>query len=181
MAELIYRSGIKSGVIEFKSLVTITRPANATQYSINDLINANEATGLISIEFGSEYAGNVIEIKNVEIISSYGDAGTKLQAGVYLFNSVNILGAEDAVQKDDNAEFAPTVVEVLAKHEASFENVSTSAQIGTGVYSIIASEKAVDAKLDSTGKIYAAIIANNTYTPKSGETLTLILKGSIAG
>ncbi len=179
MAEIVYRSATRSGVVAFKTLVTITRPANTTAYAVSDLINANGAAGLISIEFGSEYANNVIEVNNVEIISSYGDAATKLEAGVFLFNNVSVLGAADAVQKDDNAAFAPTDAQVLAKHEASFEDVSTSAQIGTGAYSIIASEKAVDAKLDSTGKIYAAIIANNAYTPASGETLTLILKGYI--
>ena len=181
MSEIVYRSGIKSGVIAFKAVKSITRPANVTQYAVSDLINANAATTLIEFDFGVEYSNQVIEINNISIMSSNGSAVPKLTAGVYLFNTSTILGAGDASQKDDNAAFAPTSTEVLAKKEASFEDVSNSAQIGTGVYEIIASEKCIEVKINSSGKIYAAIVANNTYTPASGEVLSLMLKGYILG
>jgi hypothetical protein len=181
LAEIVYRSGVKSGVIAFKAKSSITRPANTTQYAIGDLINANGATTLITFDFGTEYANQVIEINKFTIISDNVSATTKLSAGVYFFNASTINGAGDISQKDDNTAFAPTVAQVDSKLEGMFEDLLTSFLIGTTSYGLMVTEKQETIKLDASGKIYIAVTANNTYTPASGEILRLVFKGYILG
>lgn len=181
MPDIVYRSKNKSGVIAFKAAKSITRPANTTTYAVGDLINANAATGLIEFDFGSENANAIIELNSLSIISSNGAATLKLSAGVYLFNNVTVKGAGDATQKDDNAAFIVTNAETVAKGEAMFEDVSSICNIGTATYAVTTTERAIVAKLDSNGKIFAAAVANNAYVPASEEVLTLVLKGYIHG
>jgi hypothetical protein len=73
------------------------------------------------------------------------------------------------------------MAQLSAKIEGMFEDLSNTAAIGTTTYAITNNEKAVIAKLNSDGKIYVAMVANNAYTPANGEILRLTLKGYILG
>lgn len=181
MPDLIYRSGVKAGLIAFKAMKSITRPADVTAYTIGDLINAAGATGLIAIDFGTEMKNQVIEINFAAIMSSNGTVVTKLDAGLYFFNNVTVKGVADAVQKDDNAPFIPTSAEVIAKKEAPIESLSIVGQIGTTNYTVFTSERILTIKLDENGKTYVAIVANNAYVPANAEVLTVVLKGYMLG
>jgi len=181
LADVIYRSGVKAGVIAFKALKSITRPADTTAYTISDLINGASATGLIEIDFGTAMANQVVELNFIALMSSNGTVATKLDAGIYFFNSATVLSAGSATQKDDNSPFVPTNAELISKKEAPLYSLPNTAQIGTTNYTIYDSEKCATIKLDSNGKIYVAIVANNAYVPASAEVLTIILKGYVMG
>lgn len=177
MSDLIYRSGVKAGLVAFKAVKSIVRPADNTAYTIGDLINATGATGLIEVDFGIEMKSHVIDINFAAIISSNGTVATKLDAGLYFFNNVTVKGAANVVQKDDNAPFIPTFAETIAKKEGPIETLSGMGQIGTTNYTVYAGEKTLTIKLDDNGKTFIAAVANNAYVPELSEKLTFIIKG----
>jgi hypothetical protein len=181
LAELIYRSATKSGVIGFKAVNSITRPANTTQYAIGDLINHANATTLIEFDFGTENANSVLEINSITLMSDYAVAAIKLDPAVWFFNASTILSAGAVSQVTDNAAFAPSFAQIASKSEGFSGSLATSGILGTTAYTQSDSEKSIIVKLDSSGKIWAAITANNTYTPASGEVLRLTLKGYVLG
>lgn len=181
MADLVYISAFKSGVTKFKFSKSITRPANTTQYAVSDLVNASSATTLIEIDFGTNNANRIIEIDKVQLTSDNGTASTKLSAGIHFFNTSTILSGGAVSQVDDNAAFAPSNAQVLLKMEGTFDTLDGASQIGTTNYCIYSSEKCEGIKLDANGKTWVAIVANNTYTPASGEIITVVGKGYILG
>ena len=181
MAELTYRSGLKSGVVAFKAVNSITRPGNTTAYTVGDLINDTSATTLLQFDFGTENANAVIEINTTTLISDNGSATTKLDAAVWFFNTSTILSGGAVSQVTDNSPFIPSMAQVSSKIEGVAESLGTTGSIGTTCYSISNSEKQVICKLDSNGKIWVALTANNAYPPANGEVLRLTLKGYILG
>ena len=181
MGELIYRSGLKSGVIAFKAVQTLTRPANTTQYTIGDLINGDSATKLVEFDFGVDNANAVIEINTLTLISDNGAASVKLDPALWFFNTSTILSAGAVSQVNDNSPFIPSIAQIGSKIEGMAETLGDVGLIGTTAYAASNSERQIIIKLDSNGKTWVAITANNTYTPASAEALRLTFKGYILG
>jgi predicted ribonuclease toxin of YeeF-YezG toxin-antitoxin module len=180
MAEIIYRSGLKSGVIGFKAVNSIVRPANTTAYAVGDLINDTAATTLLQFDFGTENANATLEINHVTLMSDYISAATKLDAALWFFNASTINSAGAVSQVTDNAAFNPSWAQIIAKMEGMVESMADVGTLGTSAYTI-ADESTTIVKLDSNGKIWVAITANNAYTPASGENMRLTIKGYILG
>jgi hypothetical protein len=106
------------------------------------------------------------------LTSSNGSATTKLSAQVHLWTR-NDIQASCA----DNAALAPTYAVVTASRVAMLDDLSNTVSMGGGAYSAVQSELSRIASLDAAAKLYPSIVANNAYTPASGEKITLKIKG----
>ena len=120
--------------------------------------------------FGVE--GQEIEFRAAILTSSYGAAATKLAAQIALYKTT----AMQANQADGQS-FAPAFATVGANKTGRFDDVSVSVGLGTNCYEIMQSDVGRFAKLGVGGKLYAAVLANNIYTPVSGEIIIGTFKG----
>lgn len=168
---------VPTNVTEFEVSVEITRPANTTAYSVGQLINGNGASTLPTLDLGA-YLGisakRNIQISRASILSSNGAASTKLSAIVALFN-VNNPAVGGTLADQQTASF--TYAAAKAAKQATLESLSTAVGYGTACYEIMQTELMRTSDTDASCKLYAAIIANNAYTPASGETLLLTVRG----
>lgn len=154
----------------------ITRANNTTAYSSQQIINGDSLTSLIALDFSSVAAGGAeLQCSSVIVLSDNGSATTKLSAVIEFFNSSTISGST----LTDGQAFNPSYAERKAKRIFSFEDISTIAAAGTGSYVIAQTECVRKLTLPSTPIIYAALIANNAYTPKATEKLTIVIRGYI--
>jgi hypothetical protein len=157
----------------FDISVEITRPANTTAYAIGDIINANAATTLPALDFSTvATASQQIQITGAILTSNNGGASTKLVAQVHLWTRNDI--QDDCT---DNLALAPDYAICTASRVSMLDDLSNVVSMGSGAYSAMQTEVSRIATLDATAKLYASIIANNAYTPASGEKFTLKLKG----
>jgi len=172
----------------FEASVEITRPANVSQYDVNDIINGNGLSVFQDIDLSeNEYAiqklaegndDNVhIEINEVEVYSSNGSAVIKLAPIIQIYNSNAITGST----LTDNTAYDPTYAQLSTKLEQSInaDEFNQSIDFGSNVYKLSANELARRCKLDANNKLYLGIIAGNTYTPSSGEIIKVVVKGRV--
>lgn len=167
---------VPSKVTEFEVSVEITRPANTTAYTVGQIINSNAATTLPALDL-SALIGAVarnVQLNRISITSSNGAAATKLSAIAAIFKVNNpAVGGTLADAQTASATYAT----VKANLQTVFEAISTSLGFGTASYNIFQGEVQRLATTDATGKLYLMLIANNAYTPASGETLYVTVKG----
>lgn len=165
--------------IPFMFTVEITRPADTTQYAINDLINAASATTLVPVDMTSAYANRVVKLRTMRVMSSNGAAGTKLQLFVHFFNSSTVDNGGSSVV-NDNAAWSATYAALSGAFMCAVEAFGTTLDIST-VVDLLSSASGLDRffQLDSNGKAWFAPVALNTYTPASGEKLLFIIEGEI--
>lgn len=172
MAVNFIGGSVTTEIDEFEVSVEITRPANTTAYTINDIVNGS-SDYLPTLDFGITNAGRKIQINSATLLSNNGGASTKLNAVVHLFNASTLTGQSHV----DNTAFNPTYAELKAKGATFLDGVYNTINYGSNAYQVFQTEVQRNATLDATGKLYPAIIATNTYTPASGEKITLTLKG----
>lgn len=173
VAKVDATGSLQTKVKTFEVSVEITRPANTTAYAIGDIINTGANTTLPTLDFSSVASGGQsIEITGVILTSSYGGASTKLSAQVHLWNINN-----PQADCTDNLALAPTYAICKTNRVAMLDDLSNSVSMGTNAYSTMQTEIARIATLDANARLYPSVIANNAYTPASGETITLKLKG----
>lgn len=159
----------------FTVATEITRVATTATYAIGQLIlRSTSSTVLPTWDFSALAApGTKIQVSSITVLSSNGTAATKLSATAHICNTSSVTGSTLA----DGTTFSPTYAAIKAVREASFEDISTTQQIGTSSYLVMQPEVQRFATLDSTGKVYCALVANNAYVPASAETLNVSIKG----
>jgi hypothetical protein len=160
---------------EFEISCEIVRAANATPYAINQIVNGNGASTLSLLDFTTLGVVNsrAIQINSVTLLSSYGGAATRILPIIHLYNAATLTGQT----LTDQTVYNPTYAEEKAKRCASFESVLQPIQHGSGSYSMIQAEILRNCTLNSSGQIYCAIVTGAAYTPASGESITVIIKG----
>ena len=164
----------------FDIACTITRATIATPYAIGQIINSNGATTLPELDF-STFEGSAnrkIEITQISLLSSNGNiiSTAALQPIVHIFDATSLSGQA----LTDATVFAPSYNQIDAHLQTIFKSELDTANaifFGTNCYSINTSEMSKIVTLDANGKIYLALIAGNTYTPSSGETIKVNVRG----
>lgn len=171
----------------FEESISITRPANTTQYAVNDVINGNGETEFAEVDLSTNVY--VVEkakcgvtsqkcvIEEIELFSSNGAAVIKLAPIIQIYNAATISGST----LTDNTAYDPTYAQVIAKliNTVNSDEFNQSIDFGTNVYKLAANEINRKITLPSTNIFYVGIFAGNTYTPASTEQLKLIVKGKI--
>lgn len=143
----------------------ITRPANTTQYAVNDaLADGTPTAGGFTFTSAARVSGGSGIITDAIIVTD-ADAATLLQGEIMLFNqSVTAIA--------DNAAFAITDAEaktLIGKIPFTLEDIGNS-----GWYH--AQNLNIGFTCVGTANLRFLVRVKNTYTPVSGEVLTFILK-----
>lgn len=160
----------------FEAYVTITRPSNTTAYSAGQVLST--ATSALSafptFALGIGNSQRYI-VTNISLFSSYGAAGTKGQFSVELFNAPSPSGGGF----NDAAAFAVTAAAQASSGNAIFGTLGATATsgLGTAAYGYALQGLNVQGATSSSGNTYLAITVLNTYTPASGETITVKVAG----
>lgn len=159
---------------------TITRPSNTTQYSANAIVNNSVAsTVLPKSSFGSGNADKNILVQRLRLTSNQAPATSIIQPLLRFFPA----GAfSTQTVKDGDVCSAITAAESItsqgkllySEFGASYSWLNT----GSG-YEYVLEGLNMILKLDSNGDLYHMLLATNTYTPKSGEIITIDLQGMV--
>ncbi len=162
----------------FRTQGSFTRAANTTVYTPGQLV-AGSAGGLIVLDFSPAIGARsaALQLHDCVITSSNGAAATTLWAAVQLFNNPTIAGQSLA----DQAAWAPSASELATKWVATFESVVTKLPSGTSAYQVAQLGAVHEVLTDSSGHLYAAIVATNAMTPGSAESLFLSVQGAVLG
>lgn len=149
--------------------VSITRPANTTAYAAGDVIS-DGSNSRLAFDDCDERAGQGGVIQSAALISSANQA-TKLDGELWLF------GADITDLDADNAAFTPTddqlkyLLGVIDFATASFRVGDATAGAGGNSACVVA-----NIGIAFPGrKLYGVLLAQNAYTPVSGEVFTVNL------
>lgn len=145
----------------------ITRPANTTQYAVNDaLSNSTTAptTGGFSFTGIARKSGGSVLITDL-LVTSSNDAATPLQGEVFIFDQA-------VTNINDNAVFAVSDAQIktcVARVGFALEDVGDNGQYHAQNLNILAT-------CVGSADLRFLIRVKNTYTPASGEVITVIIK-----
>lgn len=185
MNEAFASSKVSTTVKSFDKYTIITRAANTTAYASGQLISgisAIDSAGTITGYNGSNLipinltpdgasASQRIQITQLSILSNQNSATSILIPIVQLFD--NALSSLTDAQS-----FTPSFDTINSHRQAFIQSeFNSTVNSGTNAYYIMSGDYTKLANLDANGKIYAAIIANNAYTPKSGEQIKIRIRG----
>jgi|GEM_PF-5976200 len=183
--ESLASSKVFTTVKSFDQYTIITRAANTTAYAAGQLISGTSAinsagaiTGyngstLIPIDLTPDgaVAGQRIQITQFSILSDQNPSTSTLIPIVQLFNN-ELSGLTDGQTFIPVFSLLSSYRQVLLQSE-----FSTTVNSGTNAYYVMSADYTRLANLDSNGKLYAGLIANGAYTPKSGEQIKLRIRG----
>jgi len=175
-ADISVTNTLPTKVVAFEKYIEITRAANTTAYAQGQIVNGNGLTTLSALDLSAvAVAGQVIQITSVSFYSSNGGATTKLDP-IVLFFKVNNPAASGVA---DGTAFTPTYTELTTNMAASVNPDEWGSLVvyGTNAYKFMLTEISRIATLDANGKLYVGIVANNAYTPTSGEKFGYTFKG----
>ncbi len=148
--------------------VSFTRPANTTAYAVGDAVsNSTSAPTVLEFENIAQEQSKTIIVQEAIITSS--QKGSPLpQFNLWLFNA-----SPTAI--NDNAAFSLSdtennTVQAVIPLTSQFSATLNSRVEATNLQRIVRTGS-------STNSIYALLEVTNVYTPASGETLTITLKG----
>lgn len=160
---------------EFEISGEITRSANTTPYTINQIIGGTGETTMTLLDFTTLGSVNnrKLQINNISLYSSYGSATVKLNPIIHVCNTSTLSGQTQT----DTTTFNPSYAETIAKDVLIFDNLSTIINHGSGYYKLFQAEIIRNCTLNSSGQLYFCIISNGSYTPASGELISVVLKG----
>lgn len=148
---------------------TVTRPANATPYSANQVITATGGGALV-IPNVVRVPGKGALLLSVQLIDAV-FAATPLQPVIWLFNS-------PPTSLVDGATLALTLADAVAKIGViplyqTYPDNSTASPSGIRTFQASTSPLVIFPPAGTT--IYAYIVTGAAYTPISAETFTLVL------
>jgi hypothetical protein len=156
---------------------TITRADNATQYTINDIVNGDAATVLIPINFGG-VAGQTANIRALKFTSTQAPATSILQPALQIFNTPTLEGV--TLLTDNTALSGMTAAQSKARmmklESTDFGTAYSWLNTGTGYeYEVKGLDEYVT--LDVNGYAHMLILAKNAYTPKELEVIEVQFAG----
>lgn len=144
---------------------TKTRPANTTAYAIGDVINESASAGTIWTfpGVGSASGGSLL-LTNAKLILGSA-AATALQAELFLFSTTVSTDNDNAADTITDAEMKTCIGSVL------FNSGSNST-----AQTVYVEKPGLQFKLDDgDNDLYGVLIAQNAYTPESGEVFDIAL------
>jgi hypothetical protein len=166
-----------TGLRPFSARVVISRPANATAYAVGALVN-NAVNGGVLPTLVTGLPGNTrVNIQNITITSNQSGAlVNKALWAVYFFGT----GAPLGVNLADGQPFTPTAAAVAAPENDLYGAVPSTAllpSLSTNAYSYRVGNDSGQARVDSSGNLYLALLLLNAYTPANGEQITVTISG----
>jgi hypothetical protein len=185
MNEVFGAKNITTTVKSFDQYTIITRAANTTQYAAGQLISGISASNLhgdisgyngstlIPIDLTSDGAtgSQRIQITQCSILSDQNPSTSILIPIVQFFNNA-LSGLADFQA------FAPTFATLNSYRQAILQSEFTNTvNSGSNAYYIMAADFTRLVNVDSNGIIWVAPVANNAYTPKSGEQIKIRIRG----
>jgi len=158
----------------FTVSASITRAANTTAYSSGCIILGNGATTLPTLDLSSIIGANQrrIAITTAYLISSNG-SNTPWQGFIDFFN-VNNPSTNTGLS--DGATFNPLASTLVSNFSDKIDSMSNVWTYGTIANITYQQDMIRKVMTDTAGKTYFALVNNGSYTPASGEVLTLIVK-----
>jgi len=161
----------RSGAVCFKATANFTRPANTTQYALNDAITSGSTTPLSAdlASFGA-VAGQYFAITNVRVVSNVKPTSVQLNANVWIFMATFTDTADNAELSidDTTAQTGGIVIPCTNGYQTALNHrcVSDSGQwIG---------------KLATASTIiYFTLQDAGGYTPQSGERFDVVIEGML--
>lgn len=143
----------------------ITRPSNATQYAVDDaLADTTPTTGGFTFTGAARSNGGSGIITDM-IITSDADAATKLQGEIFIFDRAVTAIADNAAFAVSDAEIKTCVGKVPFTLEDSGNN---------GFYH--AQNLNIGFTCNGSANLRFLVRVKNTYTPVSGEVITVVAK-----
>lgn len=146
----------------------VTRPADTTAYAANDALSdstASPTSGGFTLSNICRKSGGSVLITDV-IVTSDNDPGTPLQGEVFLFNT-------SVTNINDNSAFAVSDAEIktcVGRVGFALEDVGNNDFFHAQNLNILATAS-------GSADLRFLIRVKNAYTPASGETITVIVKG----
>lgn len=161
--------------IPFEATLEITRPANTTQYTIQDIFNAAGATTLPYFDLSAFGANRKVIINYMTIMSDYAAAATKATCDCKLYSINNPIA-----DCTDNVAFNPTYDAQKNRMAGIIAGDADQPGVGSGAYMVgrWRNEQQI-VHTDANGHLYCAVIATNAYTPASGEKLFVRITGFV--
>lgn len=154
---------------------TFTRPADTTQYAVNDLVaNSTTAGSVVPMYWVMPFGnGKGFKIQEWHIYKSDGADVTGADFDLYLWHTTPVSTA------GDNAAFV--TANVMAANTAGFLGILPGGQMLGGnddagqTYSLNASNTVYHARHDGFVKLFGLLVAQGTYTPASEEVFEVHL------
>lgn len=183
-------STFKTTVKTFEAYTTIIRATNTTAYATGQLICGTQASNMagavsgydgstlipIELSYFGAVAGQTVQITEARVISNQNPATSILVPKLQLFK-YPLSGLSDAMA------FAPTFANIGNYFQSNITELYTTENFSTNGYHVLADglSKLATVRIDESNpdqaRLYAALIAQNAYTPKSGEALIIKIKG----
>lgn len=158
--------GISVGGFAANPSASFTRPADTTQYAVNDLVANNTTAGSVSVPSvaGVRTAAGSALIRRVKLHKS----GTSLTSANF---RIHFFKTAPTVANGDNGVFSPNnVANYCGAMDVTMTQALSDGAVGFGVPTI-GSEIII--KLASGTSFFMLIEALNTYTPVSAEVFTI--------
>ena len=155
--------------------VSFSRPADTTQYAAGDAVSdSTSSPTVLSFENITDKAQGAILIQEVLVTSSANES-TLPKFNLWLFDA-------EPTAINDNAAFTLTDAEnntVQAVIALDSDNADTRAYTATNNSRMEGTNRQRIIRLGTNTTLYGLLEVTNAYTPVSGETFTITLKGLI--
>lgn len=153
----------------FSVTTNFTRPADTTQYAVGDAMsNSTSAPTQLSFTVGSANQSGTIE--QVTVLSSVkGSPLAQLMAWIVGSTLASATFLDNAAIEIDTTTFVKDISAIPLVETA---NTAAKARMS-------ASNLKIPFTADSSGNLYMLLSLLNTYTPASGEVLTVVVKGTL--
>ena len=156
----------------FNASVTITRPSNTTVYSVGQVINSATSGLTVFPSIPTNLpSGTIVSVNQIRLISSNGSTSTKLQPSLVLHSTASPSGGGF----NDASTYNPSTLDTGS---AAFETFPQTVPTGSACYILKGDEFSRQATVDASGNLYCALVAQNAYTPASGETIKIEIFGN---
>jgi len=156
----------------------ITRSSNTNIYEKSGIVNNSGSNTLPYFDFstfGINVNNRILTIRTIVLTSNNGGS-TRIKPLLYFYNSNNLIGST----LTDNSFFNPSYDESKLKQVCTIEPLPVELAYGNQIYIILQNELTRIGRLDSTGKLYFALLCDQGYTPKSEEKFFLTIKGYLS-
>lgn len=150
----------------FRATATFNRPADTTAYAQFDAItNSTSAPAVMSLAISGAASGDLIDIRNVSVVTGTKPTGTKLSALVFLapatFTATN-----------DNAELS--IDDTTAE---AGEWVVCGNQFQSALNYRVSSDSICQLLQLTSANVFATLAANTAWAPGNADKITLVVEG----
>lgn len=163
----------------YKTSASFTRPANTTAYTAGDLVaNSTTAASVVPMIFAIPTQGFLPTSVKIEDANGDGSSTTIFSLMLYQYSPTPVNGDNGVYNTNDAGFLGSVIVDCTQYGVASTPLLSSTvsegiASVDTNLLSIYPDDTA---GIETT-QIYGLLQAINSYTPNSGTTFTVTLRG----